>query len=149
MSRNSLSHILFVILCLSYKNPRPSSYQIKRCKCLKNTSTSLIKATIDNLLLVNSSPTGFFRSTRGLRQGDPFSSYLFVLGVEVFLMLIEKAVSKGFMSGHKIPGRGANNPLAFCRCHSFFSSFFFCNDKKEQIIYLSWILVWFEAFFGL
>ena len=42
-------------------------------------------------ILVNNSLTGFFRSSRGLRHGDPFSLYLFVLGMKVFSILIEKA----------------------------------------------------------
>ena len=25
----------------------------------------------------------------------------------------------------------------------------FCKDEKDQMVYLSWILVWFEAFYGL
>ena len=42
-------------------------------------------------ILVNGKPTGFFGSSRGLRQEDPLSPYLFVLGMEVFSILIEKA----------------------------------------------------------
>ncbi|RVW56699.1 putative ribonuclease H protein [Vitis vinifera] len=50
-------------------------------------------------VLVNGVPVGFFPSTKGLRQGDPLSPYLFVMGLEVLDVLIRRAVEGGFLSG--------------------------------------------------
>ena len=47
-------------------------------------------------MLVNGTLAGFFNSSRELRQGDPLSLYLFVLGMDVLSCLIKRAVSGGF-----------------------------------------------------
>ena len=52
--------------------------------------------TTSFLVMINGSPKGFFNITRGLRQGDPISPYLFVIGMEVFSTLIDKAALGGF-----------------------------------------------------
>ncbi|RVW88888.1 putative ribonuclease H protein [Vitis vinifera] len=50
-------------------------------------------------ILVNGVPAGFFPSSKGLRQGDRLSPYLFVMGMEVLGALIRRAVEGGFLSG--------------------------------------------------
>ncbi|RVW36854.1 LINE-1 reverse transcriptase-like [Vitis vinifera] len=57
-------------------------------------------------VLVSGVLTGFFSSSKGLRQGDPLSPCLFVMGMEVLSVLIRKVVDGGFLSGCRIRGRG-------------------------------------------
>ena len=63
--------------------------------CISTTSFSV---------RINDSLAGFFNHTRGLRQGDPLSPYLFVLGMEVYSLLVDKAVSSGFLTRYNLKG---------------------------------------------
>ena len=94
--------------------------------------------------MIDGSIVGFFKSFRGLRQGDPFSPYLFIVGMESLLVLIEKAVLKGFFSGYKMKNR--NDELVKIK-HLLFEddALIFCKDTKKEMVHLSWILLWFEA----
>ena len=95
-------------------------------------------------VLVNGVPARFFPSSKGLRQGDPLSSYLFVIGMEVLSVLIRRAVEGGFIFGCSIwRGRGQTVNIS----HLLFANdtVVFCEAKKEHITHLSWILFWLEA----
>ena len=99
-------------------------------------------------VMVNGSPAGFFSSSKGLRQGDPLSPYLFVMGMEVLSILIRRAMEGGFISGCKIQ---RNRGRAVHIAHLLFAddTIVFCEAKKEYLTNLSWILFWFEAASGL
>ncbi|RVW65604.1 putative ribonuclease H protein [Vitis vinifera] len=79
---------------------------------------------------------------------DPLSPYLFVLGMEVLSAMLRRAVDGGFISGCNIQGRGG---MEINVSHLLFAddTIIFCEARQDHITYLSWILVWFEAAFGL
>ena len=99
-------------------------------------------------VLVNGSPGGFFRSSRGLRQGDPIFPIFVCLGMEVFSILVEKASTKGFLSGHKFVGRSEES-LQISHLLFVDDTLVLCKDSEDQLSSLYWILLWFKAFSGL
>ncbi|XP_059658724.1 uncharacterized protein LOC132305055 [Cornus florida] len=52
-------------------------------------------------MLVNGAPSGFFGKSRGLRQGDPLSPFLFIIVMEALSRLMRRAVDLGFIRGFR------------------------------------------------
>ena len=70
-------------------------------------------------ILVNGAAYGNITPTRGLRQGDPISSYIFLLCVDSFSSLIHDAARN-----HKISG------VSICKGCPKITHLFFCGQQS-------------------
>lgn len=57
-------------------------------------------------ILINGGKTASFKLSRGLRQGDPLSSYLFILGQEILSRLLNQELRQKSIRGIKTSKRG-------------------------------------------
>ena len=60
-------------------------------------------------VFINGKPYGMITTTKGLRQGDPLSPYLFLLCAEGFTSLLQKVEMEGHIHGASICRRAPEN----------------------------------------
>ena len=99
-------------------------------------------------VLVNGSPCGFFKSSWGIRQGDPLSPMLFVIIMEGLSRMLDMTIGAGMLSGFAV-SRNANDPLLISHLLFADDTLIFCEADSDHIAHLRSILVWFEAISGL
>ena len=93
-------------------------------------------STVSYSILVNGEPEGMIHPSRGLRQGDPLSPYLFLFCAEGLNAILRKAATAGEIEGFSLYRRGpkithlffANDCLLLCR-----SNLAECEKIKELL----------------
>ncbi|XP_030499797.2 uncharacterized protein LOC115715121 [Cannabis sativa] len=82
--------------------------------------------------------------TRGIRQGDPLSTYLFIICVEGFSSLIQQSETNGSLRGIRV----AHRPLPITHMLFADDSYLFCQATNEAANTLLHILHFFEIASG-
>jgi hypothetical protein len=105
-------------------------------------------STVRFSVLINGAPSGFFGSSRGVRQGDPLSPFLFVLVMEAFSRMLGAFTSRGLISGFSVGSSGQSRVNV---SHLLFAddTLIFCGANASQIRHIGALLVCFEAVVGL
>jgi len=92
--------------------------------------------SVQHQVLINGAPYGDIRPTRGIRQGDPLSPYLFVICTEMLVQKLKSAESRGEITGLKV----ARSAPAISHLFYADDSMFYCKQSDEEITRLSAIL---------
>lgn len=87
-------------------------------------------------ILVNGGKTESFKPSKGLRQGDPLSSYLFILGQEILLRLLDQEFRQKSISSIKTSKRG----LIITHVMYADDIVLFSKATKKDATSISWIL---------
>ena len=87
---------------------------------------------------------GFFKGARGVRQGDPLSPYLFVLGMNVLSKLLDIAADHGVFSFHPKCKKVRLTHLCFADDLLIFS-----KGKLDSIIGIQRVMELFYTYSGL
>ncbi|XP_058106238.1 uncharacterized protein LOC131249446 [Magnolia sinica] len=96
-------------------------------------------------VILNGSPKGFFKSSRGLRQGDPLSPLLFLLIGEALSKMLIRGHDQGILRGLSMPG--LTHPLTHIQFVDDILKF--SQPSPQYVNHLRTALHCFEAVSGL
>ena len=101
-------------------------------------------STFKYSVLINGEASGFFSSSKGLRQEYPFSPLLFILVMESLSKLINKACEMSLLKGFHA---GNSHSPDFLVSHLLFANdtLIFCRPCESDLGYLRCNLLLFEA----
>jgi hypothetical protein len=92
---------------------------------------------------VNGTPSFFFSSTNGLRQGDPLSLILFTVVMEALSRVLIATMEKGLLTSFLVGSRN-NEELVVSNLLFADDTLIFCDANPLQIQYLRHLFFCFE-----
>ncbi|CAL1382398.1 unnamed protein product [Linum trigynum] len=97
--------------------------------------------------MINGEAKGFFKDEKGLRQGDPLSSGVFTLIMDVLLFMISRLKDAGLIEGFHMNEDNNSGEVT----HLLFAddTLLFCDVCHDQVVKLLATLVCFQVVTGL
>uniref|UniRef100_A0A1J3D6G7 Reverse transcriptase domain-containing protein n=1 Tax=Noccaea caerulescens TaxID=107243 RepID=A0A1J3D6G7_NOCCA len=92
--------------------------------------------TVSYQVLINGHPHGSIIPTRGIRQGDPLSPYLFIICSEMLARMLKKAEMEERITGLKV----ARNAPAVTHLMFADDTMFYCRERDDELDQLRSIL---------
>ena len=105
-------------------------------------------STVKFSILLNDSPSDFFGSFRGIRQGDPLSPLLFDIVLEALSCVLDVAATAGQLLGFSV-GNMASSLMMVSHLLFADDTLIFCHADPNQLVILMAILTKFEGVSGL
>ena len=102
-------------------------------------------SSISYAILVNGSVKGWVKATRGLRQGDPLSPFLFTIVIDVLSRMLLRAEERSLLDGFSV-GR---NRTRVSHLQFADDTIFFSNTCVEELQTLKSLLLVFGQISGL
>ncbi|RVW38475.1 Transposon TX1 uncharacterized 149 kDa protein [Vitis vinifera] len=102
-------------------------------------------SSVSYAILVNGSAKGWVKASRGLRQGDPLSPFLFTLVADVLSRMLMRAEERNMMEGFRV-GR---NRTRVSHLQFADDTIFFSNSREEELQTLKSLLLVFGHISGL
>ena len=89
-------------------------------------------STVKFSVLINGSPSDFFGSSRGLRQGDPLSPLLFDIVMEALSRMLDVAASAGQFSSFSMGSTAGSSVMVSHLLFADDTLIFFFFDKYHK-----------------
>ena len=102
-------------------------------------------SSVSYAILVNGNAKGWVKASRGLRQGDPLSLFLFTIVADVLSRMLLKAKERSVLEGFKVD----RNRVRVTHLQFVDDTIFFANSCVEELQTLKSLLLVFGQISGL